>query len=58
VSDPGDDRSADEARDRAARDEAGYRSGLAWLGVLATGLALAGGLAYLVYAAFAGVFGG
>jgi hypothetical protein len=53
-----DDRSLDEARDRSARDAARYRGGLAWFGVLAAGLALAGGLAYLVYVAFSGVFDG
>ena len=55
---PGDERSRGAARDRAARDEAGYRRGLAWLGVLALGLALAGAAAYLVYTTFANVFGG
>jgi hypothetical protein len=58
VTTPGDERSRDQARDRAARDEAGYRRGLAWLGVLALGLALAGVAAFLIYAAFANVFGG
>jgi hypothetical protein len=47
----------EEARDRAARDRSAYLGGLAWLGVLLVGLALAGGLVYAVYRAFAGFFG-
>lgn len=55
---PRDGRSYTEARDRAARDGTAYRRGLAWLGVLAVGLAVAGAAAVLIYAAFAGVIGG
>jgi hypothetical protein len=58
VTTPGGERSRDEAHDRAARDEASYRRALAWLGVLALGLAVVGVVVFLIYATFTDVFGG